>query len=90
MLELRAKIHGRVHGVGFRATTLKIAQELDLKGNVSNNPDGTVEIIAQGEKKVLEELITKLRAVFGKNHILQVDQQYVKPERLYSDFSVRI
>lgn len=88
MLELRAKIHGRVHGVGFRATTLRFARELQLKGTVSNSSDGTVEIIAQGEKKVLEELISMLSTVFGKRHIEKIDVHYTEPEQLYSGFSV--
>ncbi len=84
-MELRAKVHGQVHGVGFRATTIEFARPLHLKGIVRNCNDGTVEIIAQGEKEALEELLAKLQDLFT---ISKIDQQYVKTARLYSDFSI--
>ena len=87
MIELRAKIEGRVHGVGFRATTVEFARELHLNGVVRNLSDGSVEIIAQGEKPALEELIAKLRAVFAKKYIEKLTLHYVKPTKIYSNFS---
>lgn len=88
MIELRARFEGRVHGVGFRATVVEYARRLNLKGIVSNKSDGSVELIAQGEKLALEELVAKLRSVFGKNHLEKVHLQYVKPDKIYSDFSI--
>lgn len=88
MMELRAKFEGRVHGVGFRATTVEFARKLHLKGVVSNKSDGSVELIAQGEKPALEELISQLQALFGKKYIEKVHLQYVKPSKIYSCFSV--
>ncbi len=87
MIELKAKVYGRVHGVGFRATTAAFAHELGLKGTVRNCADGTVEIIAQGGRKEVEELIAKLRNVFGKL-IVSIDMQITKAEKLFSEFSV--
>ena len=49
-LEIFIKIYGRVHGVGFRYSAKRIAQKLALTGTVRNASDGTVEIIAQGQK----------------------------------------
>ena len=58
MLEaLHIKVHGRVQGVWFRAGTKERAEELGLAGWVVNQPDGTVEIHAQGEKLQLEKFI---------------------------------
>jgi acylphosphatase len=54
---VRLKIHGRVQGVFFRHRTQKLATRLRLSGWVRNAPDGTVEILAQGEEKDLENLI---------------------------------
>ena len=84
MYELRAHFHGRVQAVGFRATTVLLARQLSLKGYVKNCPDGTVEVVAQGQKTSLETLISKLKETF---HIEQVDAHYVKPTKIYSDFS---
>jgi acylphosphatase len=88
MIELRAKFEGRVHGVGFRATTAELARKLNLKGVVSNKSDGSVELIAQGEKPALEELIAQLQALFGKKYIEKFHLQYLKPAKIFFHFSI--
>ena len=50
-------IEGRVQGVFFRASTMDKARELGLTGWVRNNPDGSVEVVAEGPKEVVEELV---------------------------------
>ncbi len=54
---VRLKIHGRVQGVFFRASTLDKARELGLTGWVRNNPDGSVEAVAEGPGNELEKLV---------------------------------
>lgn len=86
MLELNAKIYGRVHGIGFRATTIVYASELGLTGRVCNCSDGTVEIIAQGQREKLDALIAKLR-----NHFPSIDSielQIGKAQKTYSEFTI--
>ncbi len=56
-IRLRLLIHGRVQGIGFRFSTVRQAQKLDLTGWVRNNPDGTVEIVTEGEKENLQKLL---------------------------------
>jgi acylphosphatase len=58
--QLHASVEGRVQGVGFRAFTQKIAVVHDLTGWVRNRWDGTVEILAEGEKSNLEEFLNKV------------------------------
>ena len=48
-------IRGRVQGVYFRASTVYEAQNLGLTGWVRNCADGSVEAIAEGEKKRVDE-----------------------------------
>jgi len=50
-------IYGRVHGVFFRLKTKGKAEELGLTGWVKNNADGIVEILAEGNKLDLENLL---------------------------------
>lgn len=52
---------GRVQGVGFRATTTTIANQLELAGTVKNKYDGTVEIIVQATDADLDKFIKKLK-----------------------------
>lgn len=51
---LHAVVHGRVQGVGFRATTLEEARRLSLAGWVRNRRDGTVEVLAEGNEARLK------------------------------------
>ena len=51
------KIHGRVQGVYFRASTVEQARRLGLTGWVMNCADSSVEVIAEGVKEQLEELV---------------------------------
>jgi acylphosphatase len=50
-------IYGRVQGVFFRVETHKKAISLHLTGWVRNNSDGSVQSVAEGDKKRLTEFI---------------------------------
>lgn len=56
MERLHAVVHGDVQGVGFRYFLLRKANQLGLTGWVRNNDDGTVELVAEGRRRELEEL----------------------------------
>ena len=51
-------VRGRVQGVYFRASARDRARQLDLSGWARNCRDGSVEILAEGEKTRLERLVT--------------------------------
>ena len=55
------RIEGRVQGVFFRASAQDQARRLGLKGWVRNCPDGSVEIVAEGDRKNIDELIAWCR-----------------------------
>ena len=48
---------GRVQGVFYRASTLERAQGLNLSGWVKNLSDGSVEVVAEGSRYALEDLV---------------------------------
>ena len=56
-----AVVHGRVQGVSFRYHTRTAASTLGLNGWVRNLPDGTVEVLAQGDERDLRELLRWLK-----------------------------
>jgi len=58
---IRAKVHGRVQGVGFRYFTKQAAQKYDISGYAKNEPDRTVLIIAEGEEQELDRFIAMCR-----------------------------
>lgn len=47
---------GRVQGVCFRASTRERAQRLRIMGYARNRADGSVEVVASGERAALDEL----------------------------------
>jgi acylphosphatase len=54
-------VMGKVQGVFFRASTQEEAMRLGLYGEVSNLPDGSVEVIAEGERHAVETLVAWCR-----------------------------
>ena len=58
---LDARVTGRVHGVGFRYFVFREAQALGLVGWVANEPDGSVQCVAEGPRDRLEALLDLLR-----------------------------
>jgi acylphosphatase len=57
----RFRVRGRVQGVGFRWFVEREAQILQIAGWVRNNPDGSVEVLAQGTRDQLAGLHSRLR-----------------------------
>ena len=47
-------VTGKVQGVFFRSSTKAVADQLGIKGQISNEPDGSVYIEAEGDKVALE------------------------------------
>ena len=64
-MEEKARIHavvtGYVQGVGFRFFVQDTAGSLRLKGWVRNLWSGDVEVMAEGERPALEQLLAALR-----------------------------
>jgi acylphosphatase len=56
IVPVRYVVRGVVQGVGFRWFVLREAHRLDVRGWVSNLPDGSVEVVADGPGGSLEEL----------------------------------
>ena len=57
MRRVRAIVTGRVQGVAFRASTIGFARGLGLTGWVRNLTDGSVELEAQGDAAVVQQLL---------------------------------
>jgi len=57
MIRVHILVEGRVQGVGFRSYVRRLANQLGLKGWVRNLRDGRVEILAEGEEHLTDELV---------------------------------
>lgn len=82
-------VSGRVQGVFFRANTQKVAQSLGVFGWVKNTEDGRVEVLVEGEKEKVEELINWLKRgpPLAKVENLSIEWQEYKGE--YNDFQIK-
>ncbi len=91
MLEMKLTIHGKVQGVGYRYAVLdKIeAEQVTVYGYILNKPNGTVEILGQGDIESLKDL--RRIAVDGslKSKIRDVEEVFHEIHKItYDVFSV--
>ena len=78
---------GRVQGVGFRFTAESIAKGLGLTGWVKNIGDGTVEIIAEGDRDPLEDFLNRISDYFSQ-YIRDTDADWEEPTGEFMDFTI--
>jgi acylphosphatase len=84
---IRAIVNGRVQGVGFRDYVEARARFLRLAGYVRNLPDGrSIEVIAEGPREALAQLIEHLREGPGMSRIDALDVEWRAPTGEYRDF----
>lgn len=83
-------IKGRVQRVGYRDFVAEIADKMGITGSVKNLPDGkSVEVIAEAEKKVLEEFLKHLWAKEESTiKVLKIDVQYQPPKHDHEYFEI--
>ena len=85
MDQARLIISGNVQGVFYRASCQDVAVKYGLKGWVKNLPNGQVEVLAQGNKQQIEQLIEWCKK--GPPHA-SVSNVEVKWEEALQQFSL--
>jgi len=86
---MRAIVKGIVQGVGYRFFVEDRAYELGLTGYVRNLPDGTVEVVAEGDKEVLELLLEHLRRGPRSARVTDVEVEWGEATGEFKDFRIR-
>lgn len=84
------KIYGKVQGVFFRETCRIEARKLGLTGYVRNEPDGTVQIVAEGEDKDLNRMIEWCKYGPDNAEVERVNVQWLKSTGEFSNFGVEV
>jgi acylphosphatase len=85
---LRAVVSGRVQGVFYRMFVVREANGLGLCGIVRNLLDGRVEVIAEGERQKLEQLVQRLRKGPPKAQVSDVTAEWNEYRHDYKDFQI--
>ncbi len=72
----------------YRSFARSKAHALGLVGTARNLPDGTVEIIAQGEKEKLEKFIVHLQEGSIFSRVDNVEVLWREPSADFEDFRI--
>ncbi|MGE5194896.1 MAG: acylphosphatase [Deltaproteobacteria bacterium] len=79
---------GRVQGVGFRYTVHSLARRHPVAGYVRNLPDGTVELVAQGNLTAVNVLLAEVQRHF-RNNIGHCERSPVTAPEEFNGFEIR-
>ena len=82
-------VKGLVQGVGYRYFVFQRAQRLRIAGVVRNLPDGGVEIEAEGQRSLLEELIKELRVGPRASRVTEIAVEWQSPRHEMTEFKIQ-
>lgn len=86
--QLQATIIGRVQMVMYRDFAQRKARKLGLVGTVENQKDGSVNVIAEGEERILNEYIKYLNRGSILSKVRNVRISWLEPTGSFSDFDI--
>ncbi len=79
---------GRVQGVGFRYRVRSLVAGFFVSGTIKNLPDGRVHLIAEGEKKELEEFLQGILESELASHIREYDWAWAEATGTMKGFKI--
>jgi acylphosphatase len=88
MERVHLMIQGRVQGVAFRYATQDAAQRLGVKGWVRNRQDGKVELLAEGEREKLDQLVTWCHRGPSLARVDEVEVEWQEAEGEFKGFFI--
>ncbi len=86
---LHAFVSGEVQGVFFRDLVRQSATNLQITGWVKNTPDGMVEFIAEGPRKMLEQLLTICKKGNTNAKVENIKTTWSKATGEYTKFTIQ-
>lgn len=88
-VRLHVNIYGRVQGVGFRAFAVESGIILGVTGWARNKWDGSVEVVAEGERKSLKRLLAALHQGPRMARVDRVNVEWQQASGEFKSFYVR-
>lgn len=79
---------GNVQGIGFRFTTCRLAGGFDVTGYVRNSPEGSVELVVEGEREQIDRFLEAIHREMG-HFIRRSTQQVSAHQNEFRGFGVR-
>ena len=89
MASFRAVISGRVQMVMYRDFAVRAARALGIVGTVRNLDGGSVEVIAEGEKAMLEAYLKKLKRGSMLSNVDGIEVEWREPTGRFEDFAIQ-
>ena len=86
---LHVIVEGHVQGVGFRYFVEDVASSYGLLGWVRNRWDGSVEVVAEGPRNFLEQLLASLYRGPRAADVRGVAPEWLPPTGEFKTFSIR-
>jgi acylphosphatase len=86
---LAARFEGHVQGVGFRFTTVHLAQRHRVTGFVRNLSDGDVDLVAEGEASEISAFLGDLRTSSIYRFVRREHLAWSDPRGEFANFDVR-
>lgn len=84
----RIVVKGTVQGVFYRYSTKQAADALGLTGTVRNRPDGSVEVVAEGEEEVVGRLVEWCKQGPKGAFVEHADVEWAENTGGFRDFSI--
>ena len=84
----RYVVSGRVQGVGFRYFVLDAAESEGLSGWVKNLPDGSVEVLAEGEREAVERFEGRIHRGPPNARVAGVESSDEPPSGRFTGFRI--
>jgi acylphosphatase len=88
-VQATVRYRGTVQGVGFRMTAVRIASRFEVGGCVENRPDGSVQLVAVGEKDEVKRFLDAVSASSLGGYITDRNLAWGPPSERFEHFSIR-
>ncbi len=82
-------VTGLVQGVGYRYFVSRQAVALGLRGYVRNLMDGSVEVVAEGDRGLIVELVGSLKTGTRSSSVGAVVLEWVRSFENFDGFEIR-
>jgi len=82
-------VQGIVQGVNYRFFTVNMAKQYNIRGYCRNLLDGNVEVIAEGDKGMLNEFIKRLKIGPPSAHVTGINVKWDNTDSGFDGFDIR-